>query len=150
FSYKGKAVKIAEVSQELGVQYVLEGSVRKADRQVRITAQLVDATTGYHLWAERYDRPLTDIFALQDDIRQKIITALKVKILPEEQEQLKYFPTTNLEAYDYVLRGSAYFYHFTRATSTQARQMFEKAIELDPQYAGAYALLGTLHFTEWT
>jgi adenylate cyclase len=99
FYYKGKAVKMEEVSRALGVQYVLEGSVRKADSQIRITAQLVDATTSYHLWAERYDRELQDIFALQDDIRQKIVTALRVKLLPEEQERLKYFPTNNLEAY---------------------------------------------------
>ncbi len=149
FYYKGKAVKVEEVSRELGVQYVLEGSVRKADSLVRITAQLVDAITKYHLWAERYDRELQEIFALQDDIRQKIVTALKVKLLPEEQEQLKYFPTTNLEAYDYVLRGGAYFHCFTKAANAQARQMFEKAIELDPQYAAAYAALGMNYFTEW-
>jgi adenylate cyclase len=149
FYYKGKAAKVEEVSRELGVQYVLEGSVRKADSQVRITAQLVDATTSYHLWAERYDRELQDIFTLQDDIRQKIVTALKVKLLPEEQEQLKYFPTTNPEAYDYVLRGQAYYIRFTKAASAQARQMFEQAIELDPQYAAAYALLGRGYLTDW-
>jgi adenylate cyclase len=131
------------------VQYVLEGSVRKADNQVRITAQLVDATTSYHLWAERYDRELQEIFALQDDIRQKIVTALKVNLLPEEQERLRYFPTTNLEAYDYLLRGQAYFFHFTKAANAQARQMFEQAIELDPQYAGAYAALGMTYYTDW-
>jgi len=105
FTYKGKAVKVQEVSKELGVRYVLEGSVRKADSQVRITAQLVDATTGHHLWSERYDRPLQDLFALQDEIRQKIVTALKVKLTPEEQERLKRYPTDNLEAYDYFLRS---------------------------------------------
>jgi TolB-like protein/Tfp pilus assembly protein PilF len=149
FYYKGKAVKMEEISRELGVQYVLEGSVRKADNQVRITAQLVDATTNYHLWAEHYDRELQEIFALQDDIRQKIVTALRVKLLPGEQETLKYFPTTNLEAYDYVLRGSAYFLRFTKEANAQARQMFEKAIELDPQYAAAYAALGMAYYTDW-
>jgi adenylate cyclase len=150
FYYKGKVVKMAEISQELGVRYVLEGSVRKTDSQVRITAQLVDATTNYSLWAERYDRPVTDIFALQGDIRQKIVTALRVKLLPEEEEQWQYFPTTNLEAYDYVLRGSACYLRFTTDANVQARQMFEQAIALDPQYAAAYALLGTVYFTEWT
>ena len=149
FYYKGRAVKMAEVSRELGVQYVLEGSVRKADSQVRITAQLVDATTNYHLWAERYDRELQEIFALQDDIRQKIVTALKVKLLAEEQKQLKYFPTTNLEAYDYVLRGHAYLFRFTKGANAQARRMFEKALELDPQYAGAYTALGATYYTDW-
>ncbi len=149
FYYKGKAVKMEEVSRALGVQYVLEGSVRKADSQIRITAQLVDATTSYHLWAERYDRALQGIFALQDDIRQKIVTALKVKLLPEEQERLKHFPTTNLEAYDYGLRGEAYYYCFTKGTNAQARQMWEKAIELDPQYAAAYAALGMTYYTDW-
>ncbi len=124
--------------------------MRKADSQVRITAQLVDATTSYHLWAEHYDRELQDIFALQDDIRQKIVTALRVKLLPKEQAQLRYFPTNNPEAYDYVLRGSAYYLRFTKAAKAQARQMFEQAIELDPQYAAAYALLGTVYFTDWT
>ncbi len=138
-----------EVSKELGVQYVVEGSVRKADSQLRITAQLVDATTSYHLWAEHYDRALQDIFALQDDIRQKIVTALRVKLLPEEQERLKYFPTTNLEAYDYGLRGEAYYYCFTKEANAQARQMLEKAIELDPQYAAAYAALGMTYYTDW-
>jgi TolB-like protein/Tfp pilus assembly protein PilF len=149
YKYKGKAVKIEEVGKELGVQYVLEGSVRKADSQVRITAQLVDATTNYHLWAERYDRELQDIFALQDDIRQKIVTALRVKLLPEEQERLKYFPTNTLEAYDYVLRGQAYFFRFAKEANGQARQMFEKAIELDQQYAAAYAVLGMTYYTDW-
>ena len=89
FTYKGKAVKVQEVSRELGVQYVVEGSVRKAGDQVRITAQLIDATKDQHLWSERYDRPLTDIFALQDEIRQKIVFALKVKLTPEEQERFQ-------------------------------------------------------------
>ncbi len=98
FVYKGKAVNVTEVSKELGVRYVLEGSVRKADSRVRITAQLVDATTGQHLWAEQYDRELKDIFALQDELREKIVFALKVKLTPEEQERFHYFPTANLDA----------------------------------------------------
>src|SRR5262249_48467448 len=149
FTYKGKAVDMGEVSRKLGVRYVLEGSVRKADDQVRITAQLVDATTDSHLWAERYDRPLKDIFALQDEIRQKIVLAVKVKLTPEEQERLKRSPTDNLEAYNYFLRGREYFYRFTKEAHAQARQMFEKAIELDPKYAAAYSGLGWIYLWEW-
>jgi TolB-like protein len=107
FTYKGKAVKLPEVSRELDVRYVVEGSVRKVGGQVRITAQLIDATQDQHRWSERYDRPLTDLFALQDEIRQKIITALKVKLTPEEHERFQRAPTNNLEAYDFYLRGEA-------------------------------------------
>jgi adenylate cyclase len=149
FTYKGKAVKVQEVSQELGVRYVVEGSVLKADGQVRITAQLIDATTGYHLWSERYERPLKDIFALQEEIVQKIVFALKVRLTPEEQARFKAAPTNNLEAYDYYLRGLQFTWRSTKETNIQARQMFEKALELDPQYAGAYVGLGWTYFTEW-
>ena len=149
FTYKGKAVKVHEVSQELGVRYVLEGSVRKADTQVRITAQLIDAIQGQHLWGERYDRPLQDIFAVQDDIRQQIVFALKVKLTPEEQARFKTAPTDILEAYDYYLRGWQLGWRLTKEMNSQARQMFEKALELDPQYAGAYAGLGLTYFMEW-
>ncbi|MBI3757301.1 MAG: adenylate/guanylate cyclase domain-containing protein [Deltaproteobacteria bacterium] len=150
FTYKGKAMKVEEVGRELGVRYVLEGSVRKVNDKVRITTQLVDASTGYHLWSERYDRDLKDIFALQDEIRQKIVTALKVNLTKEEQERLKRAPTGNLEAYDYYLHGVDYYWRFTKETNVQARQMFEKAIELDPQYAAAYALLGLTYNAEWS
>src|SRR5438128_514190 len=108
FTYKGKAVKVEQVGRELGVQYVLGGSVRKADNRVRITAQLVDTTTGYHLWAERYDRDLTDVFALQDEVSQKIVGVLAVKLTIPEKDRLGRTPTRNLEACDYVLRGMEY------------------------------------------
>ena len=114
FTYKGKAVKVNEVSRELGVRYVLEGSVQKADDRVRITAQLVDATTGEHLWAEHYDRELKDIFALQDEITQQIVTALKVSSTRQEQERVRRIPTDNLDAYDALLRGVEYFFRFTQ------------------------------------
>jgi adenylate cyclase len=149
FTYKGKAVKVQQVSQELGVRYVLEGSVRKSDAQVRITAQLIDAVQGQHLWGERYDRPLQDIFAVQDDIRQQIVFALKVKLTPEEQARFKYAPTNNMEAYDYYLRGWQLLWRTTKETNIQARQLFEKALELDPQYAGAYAGQGATYWFEW-
>jgi len=149
FTYKGKAVKVTEVSKELGVRYVLEGSVRKADSRVRITAQLVDATTGQHLWAEQYDRELKDIFALQDEIREKIVFALKVNLTLEEQERFRRAPTSNLEAYDCFLRGMASFWTYTKEANAQARQMFERAIALDPQYAAAYAALSLAQLADW-
>ena len=150
FTYKGKAVKVQDVSTELGVRYVLEGSVRKADNQVRITAQLIDATTGGHLWSERYDRPLQDIFALQDEVVQKIVTTLKLQLSVQEQGILVRKTTDNLEAYDYYLRGSGVILiAITQEANAQARQMFEKALELDPQYAEAYAFLGSTYFSEW-
>ena len=132
-------MKVQDVSKELGVRYVLEGSVQKADEQVRITAQLIDATTGYHLWSERYDRPLKDIFALQDEIVQKIVTTLKLQLTLQEQGYVVRKHTDNLEAYDAFLRGVEYFYRFTKEANAQARQLFEQAIALDPQYAEAYA-----------
>jgi adenylate cyclase len=149
FPYKGKAVEVGEVSRRLGVRYLVEGSVRKAGNRVRINAQLVDATTGGHLWAERYDRELQDIFALQDEVTQKIVFALKVMLTPAEQVRFRQAPTNNLEAYDSFLRGQAYFWRFTREANVQARQLFERAIELDPQYAGAYAVLSWTYFIEW-
>ena len=149
FAYKTKAVKIQEVSRELGVHYVLEGSVRKTDSRVRITAQLVDATTGYHLWAERYDRSLTDLFALQDEVGRKIVLALKVMLTREERERFKSAPTDNLEAYDRYLQGLQYLFRTTKEANLQARQWFEKATELDPQYAAAYVGLGWTYDLEW-
>ncbi|MBI3757457.1 MAG: adenylate/guanylate cyclase domain-containing protein [Deltaproteobacteria bacterium] len=153
FFYKGKAVKMQDLSKELGVRYVLEGSVRKAGEQVRITAQLVDGTTGGHLWTERYDRPLADIFTLQDEIRQKIVLALKVKLTPEEQERFKRAPTNSLEAYDSYLRGweawTRAYYETKKEANIQARQMMERALALDPTYAAAYAGLGSTYFLEW-
>jgi adenylate cyclase len=153
FTYKGKAVKLPEVSRELGVRYVVEGSVRKAGDQMRVTAQLVDATKDQHLWSERYDRPLSEVFALQDEIRQKIVFALKVKLTPEEQERFQRAPTNNLEVYDYWLRGwkSAFraLYERKKEANEQAQQMFEKATELDSQYAGAYAGLGWTYLLAW-
>jgi adenylate cyclase len=148
FTYKGKAVEVGEVSRKLGVRYLVEGSVRKAGNRVRINAQLVDATTGGHLWAERYDRELQDIFALQDEVTQKIVFALKIQLTPEEQVRFRQAPTNNLDAYDSFLRGQAYRWRLTREANIQARQLLEKAIELDPQYAGAYAVLSWIYLVE--
>jgi adenylate cyclase len=149
FLYKGKAVKPEQVSHELGVQYILEGSVRKAGARVRITAQLVYASTGYHLWAERYDRDLQDIFAVQDEVTHKIVAALQVKLAEGEQDRLGQAPTDNLEAYDYYLRGRELQAHMTPETNAQARQLFEQAIALDARFAVAYASMGWTYFEQW-
>ncbi|HKA52396.1 MAG TPA: tetratricopeptide repeat protein, partial [Candidatus Binatia bacterium] len=148
FTYKGKAVKVQEVGREMGVRYVLEGSVLRADNQVRITAQLIDATTGYHLWSERYDRPLKDIFALQDEIVQKIVTTLKLQLTLMEQGYIVRKTTDNLEAYDSLLRGIEPFFRYTPETNAQARQLWEKAVALDPQYAEAYSWLSWTYWRE--
>jgi TolB-like protein/tetratricopeptide (TPR) repeat protein len=149
FTYKGKAVKVQDVSKELGVRYVLEGSVRRADDQVRVTAQLIDATTGYHLWSERYDRPLQDILRLQDEVVRKIVTTLGLQLSVQEQGYIIRKHTDNLEAYDFFLRGVESFYRVTKEANAQARQMFEKAVALDPQYAEAYAWLSYTYYEEW-
>jgi adenylate cyclase len=150
FTYKGKAVRVEDVGHELRVRYVLEGSVRKANNRVRITAQLVDARTSGHIWAERYDRELEDIFALQDEVTHEIVSALAVKLTDEEQKRLVNKGTANLEAYDYTLRGLEYVYRFTKEANAVARNMFQKAIDLDPQYADAYSQLGNTHMMEWS
>jgi adenylate cyclase len=149
FLYKGKAVNPKQVSEELGVRYVLDGSVRKSDNRVRITVQLIDATTGGHLWAERYDQDLKDIFTLQDDITQQILSALDVKFQKIEQERALRKDTANLNAFDYNLLGWWYFQHFTREDNNQARMLFEKAIKLEPKFAGAYAGLGFTYYEQW-
>ncbi|HJY84941.1 MAG TPA: adenylate/guanylate cyclase domain-containing protein [Candidatus Binatia bacterium] len=150
FTYKGKPVKVQEVGRELGVQYVLEGSVRKIGNRVLITAQLVDAPTGHHVWSERYDREPKDIFALQEEIRRKIVAYLAVRLTEGEQERAWRQYTSSPEAYDYLLRGLEYVNRSTKEANAQAWQMFEKAIELDPTYAVAYASLSLTYFTEWT
>jgi adenylate cyclase len=150
FTYKDKAVKVDQVSRELGVRYVLEGSVRRFGDRVRITAQMVDATTGYHLWAERYDRQVQDIFALQDEVTQKIVAALEVKLAGDEHKRLMQKETANLEAYDHYLRGLEYSNRFTMEANAQARELFEKSIELDPEFAPAYAGLGWTYFLDWS
>src|SRR5438445_4470945 len=149
FAYKGKALKPAQVSRELGVRYLLEGSVRKAGNRVRITAQLVDATTGYHVWAERYDRDLKDVFALQDEVTQKIVGVLAVKLTVPEKDRLGRAPTQNLEAYDDVLRGLEYHRRTTKEANAEARKMFARAVELDPDCAMAYAALVFAHLQAW-
>jgi adenylate cyclase len=146
FTYKGKPTKLQDISKELGVKYVLEGGVRKAADQVRITVQLADATTGTELWAERYDRPLGNVFALQDEIVRRIVTTLNLQLSLRRQGVLVPRTTDNFEAYDDLLRGLHYMISLTTDGNGKARQLFEKAIALDPNYGVAYALLGWNYF----
>jgi adenylate cyclase len=139
FVYKGSPVILERIREELGVRHVLEGSVRKAGNRVRITAQLVDTTTGGHLWAERYDRELTDVFAVQDDITHKIVESLRITLLPREKEAIEKVPTESFEAYKFYLLGRQFFRRHSRANYHVARRMFQKAIDLDSNYAPAYA-----------
>jgi adenylate cyclase len=139
FTYKGKPVKVPQVSQDLRVKFVLEGSVRKVGQRVRVTAQLVEGKDGGHVWADRYDRDLTDIFAIQDEITHTIVDQLKVKLLPEEKKVLDRAPTESFEAYTYYLRGRQFLHRHSKSYYVLAKRMFEKAVELDPLYARAYA-----------
>jgi adenylate cyclase len=149
FLYKGKIVKPEQVGQDLGVRYLLEGSVRKAGNRVRITAQLIDTNTGYHLWAERYDRERQDIFALQDEVTQQIVCALQVKLTDSEECCFGRTPTTNMEAYECFLRGLELFSQRSKEANAQARELFEQAIRLDANFAAAYARLGRTHILDW-
>ena len=138
FTFKGKAVDLPEVAAKLGVKFILEGSVRKAGQRVRVTGQLIDGTTGGHLWADRFDRDLTDIFAIQDEITQTIVEQLKIKLLPKEKKAIGQAPTSNVEAYNYYLKGRHFFNNGTKVLLKLARQMFARAAEIDPNYARAY------------
>jgi adenylate cyclase len=139
FTYKDKPRTVQQVGQELGVQFLLEGSVRKAGSRVRVTGQLVSTEEGDHIWAERFDRDLTDIFAIQDEITHAIVEQLKVKLLPQERNSIEQTPTDNVEAYTYYLRGRQFLHRHSKSYYDLARRMFAKAIELDPRYARAYA-----------
>jgi adenylate cyclase len=145
FSYRGRAVKVQEVTRDLGVRYVLEGSVRRAGNRVRITVQLIDGTTGGHLWAERYDRDLTDIFAVQDEVTREIVAALAVKVTQGEQRRLARKGTDNLEAYDHFLRGRQLAWRRSKEANEEARVLLERAIALDPQFTSACAILAGVH-----
>ncbi len=154
FTYKGKPVKVQQVAQELGVQYVLEGSVRKVGNRVRITAQLVDAITGKHLWAERYDRDLKDIFALQDEITMRILTALQVELTEGEQALARSRSTKNLEAWGYAVKAASIYPKGTRDDNAKARELLKQAVQIDSNYAFAWTALAWTHWFDaklgWT
>jgi TolB-like protein/class 3 adenylate cyclase/Tfp pilus assembly protein PilF len=139
FTYKDQGVDIRDVARELGVRYVLEGSVRRAGDNVRINAQLIDGRTGNHLWAERYDRQYTDIFAIQDQVIESIVEALSVQLTETERSEVARLPTDNLEAYDYYLRGEKLAYRAEPASVADALRFYQKAIALDPSFADAHA-----------
>jgi adenylate cyclase len=149
FTYKGKSVTLRQVGQELGVRYVLEGSVRRGGNRLRITAQLIDAGTDHHLWAERYDREIEDMFAVQDEVSQKVAEALEIALTPGEQQYVPRPYTDNQEAYDLFLRGRAYQVGSTKERTAESRRLFKKAIALDPNFASAYALLSHTHWRDW-
>ena len=149
FTYKNKTVKINQVASELGVRYVLEGSVRRVGEQIRINAQLIDANTSGHLWAERYDGELNDVFTLQDMITRKIVTALSVKLTPEEERQRTQKYTDNVKAYDAFLRGRNLGSIYELKNFDKKVMYFEKAIELDPTYSHAHAALAELYEAIW-
>ena len=149
FTYKGKAVKVQQVSRELGVRYVAEGSVQRSGDRVRINAQLVDATTGHHVWAERFEGEMTDVFALQDQLVQNIVAQLASEVSDAGMARMRRKGTDNFEAYDYHLRGSELAFRFTQESTAEARAMQQKAIELDPDYASAYAALAWTHLNDF-
>jgi TolB-like protein len=140
FTYKGRAVDVKQVGRELGVRYVLEGSVRKAGTRVRITGQLIEASTGAHLWADRFDGALEDVFELQDRVTSSVVAAIAPKVEQAEIERSKRKPTNNLDAYDYYLRGVEGINSQTRESTSEALRLFHKAFELDPGFASAYAM----------
>ena len=148
FTYKGKPTDVRKVGKELGVRFVLEGSVRKSGERVRITAQLIDAANGEHLWAQRYDRELQDIFAVQDEITRDIAAELEVKLVYGEQARAWHRSTSNLEAYDLALRAREQWRRLNRTDVARARQLIGKALELDPRFAYAMVLLGLNYNTE--
>lgn len=152
-TYKGTRMPLREIGHELGVRYVLQGSVRRSQARLRINAQLIDTRDESHLWAERYDRPVSDLFAMQDEIRRKIVTALKVKLSPDEQQRFRRASTENLEAYDLYLQGQDAFARARRelnpALMDEARQRFRDAIALDERYAAAYAALALIDWIDW-
>ena len=149
FTYKGKAAKAQDVCRDLGVRYIMEGSVRKAGGRVRITAQLIDGRSGGHVWAERYDRELADIFAVQDDFTEKIVHALDVNLADTAVTSVARIETAVPEAYDCVLRGREQFRLYSKDGNLKARQIYETAIELDPNYAAAYAGLALVGLHDW-
>src|SRR5690606_20984767 len=146
FTYKGRTVDVREVGRELGVRYVLEGSVRRSGNRIRITGQLIDATSGAHIWAERFEGQVADIFELQDEIAESVVGAIAPQLERAEIERAKRKPTESLCAYDYYLRGTAKLHNGTREAIAGALRLFYRAIELDPEFASAYGMAAWCHF----
>ena len=149
FTYKGRAVKVQDVAEDLGVNHVLEGSVRREGERLRINAQLINAITGHHVWAERFDRDLIDVFTLQDEVIKKIVTAMKVELTDAEKGGLEKRYTDSIEAYDLFLKGQRAFFEFTKEGNQEARDLYREAVELDPKFARAWANLGWTHARDY-
>jgi adenylate cyclase len=149
FAFKGQAIDIKEIAQKLRVKHVVEGSVRKMGDRLRVNAQLVDGTDGRHIWAERYDGNMAEIFDFQDDIREQIVSALQVSLTPVDQALTARRPTESVEAYDLLLKGREQFYAATHENTLEAVKYLEAAIEIDPNFADAYAYLSYCHFRGW-
>jgi len=150
FRYKGKAVEVQRAAKELGVQYVLEGSVRKMGNRVRVTVQLIDAETDRHLWAERYDRDLADIFAIQDEVTAAIVATLAGRVQAATRERVQHKRTENMAAYECLLAGKLRHHRSNRADNADALKLIERAIELDPTYAHAHAWRACVIGQAWT
>jgi adenylate cyclase len=148
FSYKGKPVRVQQVAEELGVQYVLEGSVQKSGEKLRVTAQLIDALSGHHMWSEKYDRKMKDLFDLQDEITKKIVVSLQVELTPGDQALIFARSTTDLDAWGNMVKGYSIYYKFRREDNLKARELFESAIKIDPAYVPAWAFLASTHLLE--
>ncbi len=149
YVYRGRAADVRDVGRVLGVCYVVEGSVRKAGGRIRVTTQLIDAVSGHHLWAERYDRELEDIFAIQDEIIETIVSTIVGRVEDHARQRAKRKSTQSLEAYDYVLRGDEELLEYTKERSAKAKELYFKAIELDPVYARAHAGIAFAFLSDW-
>jgi adenylate cyclase len=141
FLYKGRAVDVRQIGRELGVRYVVEGSVRKAGNRVRITAQLIETETGAHIWADRYEGGLREVFALQDAITERVVAAVELSTQAAEIKRARSKPTDNLTAYDLYLRGLPAYFGHTQADYQRAGALLGKAVEVDPEYAEALGIL---------
>ncbi len=148
FTYKGKPVKVQQVGEDLGVQYVLEGSLLKSRERVRITAQLIDTTSGRHLWAEQYERKMTDFFGLMDEITRKIVLSLQVELTEGERAYIWHEATDNFEAWSHTVRGYNLFLYNTKEDNVRARELFERAIKIDPEYSTAWTYLAWTHWND--
>jgi len=148
FTYKGKEIEVKQVAEDLGVRYVLEGSVRKAGKKLRITAQLIDASTGFHVWAERFDRDLEDIFSVQDEITHNIVRSVGPEFISAEMKRAQRKDALNLDVWDYIMRASSHHGRYTKNDATEAQRLLHKAIKLDPLSSEAFCLLAFTHLMQ--
>lgn len=149
FTFKGQSVDVSEVGRKLGARYVVEGSVRRAGKRVRVTVQLIEAEGGSHIWADRYDRDLEDIFAVQDEVTRNIVSMVVGRVEMDSLQRAKHKPTQNMAAYDYLLQGVQRFNEYTREENAAAQKLFKLAAELDPDFALAYAYLASTYLHDW-